>query len=939
MLTERIGKRYGKLSEEQARVVEHVEGPLLVVAGPGSGKTTVMVLRALNLILGGYAEPREVGICTFTQRAAGELRRRFDLGASTVGLDQVDDVRIETIHGLSREVLRGVDRHAGLGPEFRTLDGFEQVVFIDSRLGEMVGRDDAKRMAGCWGVGGVAKGLAERFNVMAERMIDPDALLRSGNVLHRVVGESYRRYVEMLHESGMVDFAHLQRWALEELERNAAGVPLARDLRWLMVDEYQDTNCVQERLLTALVGRPGGNLAVVGDDDQAIYGFRGATVRNLLDFPERHPGCRVMELSANYRSRPGIVDACNRWMEDAAGDGREVRHGKTMEPAPWAGDDQYPSVVRLDGQEADDEAQRVARLAGDLVGTGVIGRYGQVALLLNSVQERSSGPYLEAMRSAGVPFQVHGVRRFFERREVSMMAGCFALLLGWTERCGTGDRGVDRYLDRAVNELLRSAPDRSGLVGGLYRWQQELSRLSETGGSAGWGLLDYFYALLALEPFAGLLGYAGVMADLAGWSRLLGVFQRHYGHEKIEGGRLKTLRREFFSRFLPLAMGCGVMPDGMGCRDVDPDSVQVMTVHQSKGLEFSVVIAGGFGVRSRSRRSEHELVRYAPGWDPASEAECGSLDESRRRYVALTRARDLLVLSSAGLPAEGVSSVWDRAPDWNDDLLGALDRQRFSPVREPDEMPDLSVTRDVLLYETCPRRYEYFRHHGFEERRSGTAEIGTLLHGVVDLMVRLTAGGADGAEIDAAISVFLHEAAVQADIQAVGDIDAMVRERVEGFRRFVDRNGVRLLDSERELLYRGDGWRLKGRADLMVELEGGVAIVDVKTGGRLDEGSAVMDRYRRQLMLYELMAGQNAALAVAGVAIYWAGQEPDGERLTMVENSVAVRTETRRRLVETVDGIRSRDFAVAEPPGGDVCARCELLMVCTGEGAAARSRP
>ena len=93
-----------------------------------------------------------------------------------------------------------------------------------------------------------------------------------------------------------------------------------------------------------------------------------------------------------------------------------------------------------------------------------------------------------------------------------------------------------------------------------------------------------------------------------------------------------------------------------------------------------------------------------------------------------------------------------------------------------------------------------------------------------------------------------------------------------------------------------------------------------------------MDRYRRQLMLYELMAGRDEVLDVAGLALYWAGQEPDGERLTMVENRAGVRTETRRRLGETVDGIRSRDFAVVEPPGGEVCARCELLMVCTGEG-------
>lgn len=302
MLTEQITSRYPNLSEQQAAVVGHVHGPLLVIAGPGSGKTTTLLLRALNLIAGGYARPNEVAICTFSQRAARELRQRFDRAALDIGLDEdVSGVRIQTIHGLCRDILRDGDRTAGRVLDRLTLDSFEQLVFIQSRLDDIAAPEQVRRLARCWGDVGVPKELSDRFNTIAERLIDPAALTSSGNALHRALGECYLRYTDELRRRGMMDFAHLQRWALGHLEQDHGSVPMARELKWVMVDEYQDTNRVQERLLMALCSNTG-NVGVVGDDDQAIYGFRGATVWNILDFPEWYPDCETMLLGANYRS-------------------------------------------------------------------------------------------------------------------------------------------------------------------------------------------------------------------------------------------------------------------------------------------------------------------------------------------------------------------------------------------------------------------------------------------------------------------------------------------------------------------------------------------------------------------------------------------------------------------------------------------------------------
>ena len=221
------------------------------------------------------------------------------------------------------------------------------------------------------------------------------------------MGRCYRRYERLLLDENAADFAHLQAWADLLLDDDDVADEIAGGIRYLMCDEYQDTSHVQERILTRL-SAAHGNLCVVGDEDQSLYRFRGAVVRNILGFAKRFHDSRVVELTVNYRSHPDIVSAYDGWMGSADWsnpdpEGAPFRHAKTIVPHDPYGYDDYPAVIAVEGQSPDDEGRQLAQLLQFLKGRRVIGGYHQVALLLHTVQEDVSGPYLDALDDAGIP--------------------------------------------------------------------------------------------------------------------------------------------------------------------------------------------------------------------------------------------------------------------------------------------------------------------------------------------------------------------------------------------------------------------------------------------------------------------------------------------------------------------------------------------------------
>jgi DNA helicase-2/ATP-dependent DNA helicase PcrA len=593
-----ILKEFSDLNDAQRKAVGHTEGPLLIIAGPGSGKTLVLIVRALNLLLRGLAEPREILLCTFTEKAAFELRDRLSLSAKKLGYKgNLSELLVGTIHGICNDFLLRYRHRTSLGNNYEVLDELTQLFFIFDHFDEIIGPEEENgKYLGRWTTRWTAiEGTRNYFNKITEELVNPDRLIRSREPFIQAIGRGYKAYVRRLTETNRIDFAHQQKLFLELLKDKEVARAITGRVRYVMVDEYQDTNHVQEQLLLRVAGSKK-NICVVGDEDQSLYRFRGATVRNILEFPHQFKECPVINLSMNYRSHPRIIDSYNKFMsswdwKDPSGK-NTYRYDKTISPDPKVTFAEYPAVFAIWGENRQDEAKRFADLVNFLKKHQVIEDESQIALLLHSVRTEHSGPYLEALTARGIPAFCPRARAYFENEEIQSLVGCFAVLLGYYggqrgEISGKNLQELAAYVDECIQGLAKDYRDPHPLAKCLQAFSTEVTSLGP-GDTLDRRLGDYFYEFIAREPFVTFLKNENRARNLATFSQLLNVFQNYYHYTVITARNREPLKFHFFHSFLRLLYDGGINEYEDPDQPFPKGHVQVMTIHQAKGLEFPV---------------------------------------------------------------------------------------------------------------------------------------------------------------------------------------------------------------------------------------------------------------------------------------------------------------------------------------------------------------
>lgn len=945
-IDERILKEYPELSDAQKEAIAHTEGPQLIIAGPGSGKTYVLVIRTLNILLRGLAKPPEILLCTFTEKAAFELRDRISLAAKKLNYEgNLSDLLVGTIHGISNDFLMRYRHRTPLGNNYEVLDDLIQLLFIFENFDEIIGPEEDEKHLTRWTSRWTAiEGARNYFNKITEELVDPSALVASSDPFLTSIGSAYQAYVSALFEKNRVDFAHLQTIFYGLLQDKELGESIIGKIKYILVDEYQDTNYIQEQLLLRLA-EPDNNICIVGDEDQSLYRFRGATVRNILEFPGHFKRCKVTPLVINYRSHEVIVDAYNNYMESADWsnpDSRvQFRFDKKILPNPEGTFPDYPAVFCIWGESKRDEASRVADFVQFLQENRVIEDFSQVALLLHSVRLDHSGHYLAALGERGIPAFCPRARGYFENEEVRYMIACFSVILGHYgdqrgEIQGHSLLKMAAYIDECIVELGKNFPQPNPLAFSLREVQAEIAGLKK-GEALDHRLADYFYRFLSYEPFASMVKNENRARNLAIFSQLLNVYQNYYHYTVISHRNRDYLRLHFFNSFLRLLYMGGINEYEDPDQPFPKSHVQVMTIHQAKGLEFPVIIADSLDKRLSSPKDiDRRLSSFYHREPFEPENRITSFDRMRLHYVAFSRAEKVLALTTATEPKPYFHAIWDGLPQWpyvRKDMLKALFFRLKSrmPVKKT-----FSFTSDLKVYETCPRQYQFFRDYDFTPSRSAEIFFGTLVHQTIEDIHRWVLdrqiSSLDEEKIREMFDFnFRHLAA--AGIRPIGK-----KQRENAFGQVINyfrqnRSEMdRIIEIEVDVSVEKEHYILTGKIDLLLGKDEKLELLDFKSQPRPEKDDARLESYYRQLCIYAHILEGRYGKKPERLLLYWTGEPLRKDALMEFPYKPEVVDEAGVHFDWVVGQILQKEYQIKDVPEKKVCKECDLRLYCGREG-------
>lgn len=427
---------YGNANEAQKEAISATDGLVLITAGPGTGKTFTLVKRAVYLIQECGIKPEQIMMATFTEKAAKELITRItnELAERNVSVN-VNEMYIGTFHSLCLRIIKENLEFTRLKRNYRLLDTFDQkyLVFRNfHKFKNIEGIDELLSKGGSWKR---SDEICTYINHLSEEMVDIEALQSDDNPGIRTLGRVLSVYQEMLEEGNLIDFSTIQTECYKLLMQNKQILEELQDkLQYLMIDEYQDTNYIQEQIVF-LLGAKHHNICVVGDDDQGLYRFRGATIRNILEFPHKfeNEGCKIIPLVVNYRSNSDIVDFYNEWISTTSGHKFKFswdiyRYQKKIEPHVKS-DIQSPAVVKLFSKDDEDEwHEKILGFIKELKESGKLTDYNQLAFLFSSVKHQRVTALANFLERNGINVYSPRSDMFFKRDEIKLALGCLMLM-------------------------------------------------------------------------------------------------------------------------------------------------------------------------------------------------------------------------------------------------------------------------------------------------------------------------------------------------------------------------------------------------------------------------------------------------------------------------------------------------------------------------------
>lgn len=968
------------LNEEQQKAVEHGNGPLLIIAGAGTGKTTVVTQRIKHLIIDKKVNPSSILALTFTEKAAQEMEERVDI-ALPYGYTQL---WISTFHAFCDRILRDEALHIGLNPGFKLSTEAESLLFLKKNLFKL--QLDYFRPLG--NPYKFMQGMLQHFNRLKDDDITPDDYITYAEKLNQnperekqevkktfELAHAYETYEDMKAKEGIMDFADLNANVLKLFRERPNILKYYQEkFQFILVDEFQDTNYAQNELAMLLAAKHN-NINVVGDDDQSIYRWRGAAVANIIHFKKRYPNAAVVALTKNYRSSEMILDAAYKLIQHNNPDRLEVKENinkkllamREQKSAPV--EFFYANRVENEAETVKDQIKKLVKDHGLM--------YRDIAILVRANDHAQ--PFVRSLERAHIPYQFLGPGHLYHQEEIKDLLAYLKLLTNFEDNAA-----VYRVLTMPVFSL--EARDIAAILNFakkqnlcLFEACEQIDQLyvKEESKNTVHRFVDMAKRHLERVPreTAGQVLYYFLEDS--------GLLQQYLGAQLPQEEKKAQNIAKFFERlkkfegsntdasvfavvdWIDLAMELGESPLAADMDWSENNAVNILTVHSSKGLEFPAVFLIGLVTQrfpSRDRKEQipvpEELIKeQLPEGDPNMQ------EERRLFYVGMTRAKDYLYFAASQFYGEGrrerkispfviealgetfVNSITKKKQaEQYVQQLSLLDLANDQTQKTQEQKEEQKQITQLLIshlsysqiqsFDICPLHYKLKYIMKIPSSQTASQSFGTSIHAVLRDFYQQRMNGKKTQDI--VIEELLKAHWIHAGYESRDHMQSAFDHAKTVLVNFTNANGSSVeqplglevpfsffipnpLDTNSSL-------KITGRIDRVDPLsDGKIEIIDYKTGYNIPEGKKLDSDL--QLSLY--------ALAASEVHDQLFKRKPEDILLSLwyVETDTKVSTSRtseqliiiKQQLAEKVEEIATSTFSCSR---SILCKNCEYKMLC-----------
>ncbi len=949
---------FGNANDAQREAILSIDGPVLITAGPGTGKTFTLVERAIYLIQECGVKPEELLIATFTEKAAKELVTRItnELAVRDIAVN-VNEMYVGTFHSLCLRIIKEHLEFTRLKRNYRLLDTFDQQYLVFQNIHKfrnIEGLDLVLPKGGAWKW---SAEICNYVNNLSEELVSVDALIEDNNPEIVALSNMLFVYQEMLHEGNLIDFAAIQTECYRLLSENPSILEeLQSQIRYLMIDEYQDTNYIQEQIVFML-GEKHQNICVVGDDDQGLYRFRGATIRNILEFPTKFVdgACKVIPLVVNYRSNSDIVDFYNKWMQTT--DGRnfkfswdKFRYDKRIEPHEKT-TIESPAVVKLASRDDDDEwHERILIFINRLKESGKLTDYNQLAFLFSSVKHPRVTALADFLEKNGINVYSPRSDMFFKRDEIRLVIGC--LMLMFPKYVSGLENGKYTFLQaehyqyyvgciKMANEFA-TKPENNELMRFIRKHGKIHAGLKGTTDYAYSGLI---YQLFMFKPFSDMLDAdmsLGVVdirptRNLALITQVIGKYEYLHRVDVFNEMYINIDTERLFNQYLRLLYDGGITEYEDDAEYAPSGCVSFLTIHQSKGMEFPIVFVDSLG--NGPRKSYKELMSeveekyfHRPAFEPYNQMKF--FDFWRLYYTAFSRAQDLLVLTcneDKRTPSKYFLEVYEELQSADGPAFN-LTEFDFKTVKKVNLKDTFSFTSHISVYETCALQYKFYRELEFMPIRQGSMVFGTLVHETIEDIHRAVLRGEEQKVTKDNITRWFESnyvSLVKSEHTYLAEPQRMAA--LKQVLRYAERQAGRwdtIKQAEVDVTLVQPDYIIEGKIDLVKGEGDTVELVDFKSERKpdMERMRDRLEHYRRQLQLYAYLIEQRTDQKVSRMHIYYTGEDNGNPMVTFPYTRSAIEG-TVAAFDDTVHKILRKEYNHC-PDNPKTCENCDFRFYC-----------